>query len=90
MQTKPDEDAHKRSTPGKRLIILSDAEKRALYGLPEFDDFQRIEFFAMTDAERTTALQRKGLEEQIWFCRISHADMQLGQLYRASRVAGRN
>ena len=66
MQTKPDEDAHKRSTPGKRLIILSDAEKRALYGLPEFDDFQRIEFFAMTDAERTTALQRKGLEEQIY------------------------
>ena len=47
-----------RNNPGKRLTILSDAEKVALYGLPDFDDFQRIEFLAMTDAERTLALRR--------------------------------
>ena len=35
-----------------RLTILSETEKLALYGLPDFDDFQRIEFFAMADAER--------------------------------------
>ncbi len=29
-----------------RLTILSETEKLALYGLPDFDDFQRIEFFA--------------------------------------------
>jgi len=55
-----------RNNPGKRLTILSDAEKVALYGLPDFDDFQRVEFFAMTDAERTMALQRRGVEDQIY------------------------
>ena len=35
---------------GKRLTVLSKAEKLALYGLPDFDDFQRTEFFAMTEA----------------------------------------
>ncbi|OQW85901.1 MAG: Tn3 family transposase [Rhodoferax ferrireducens] len=55
-----------RGNPSKRLTILSDAEKTALYGLPEFDDFQRVEFFAMTDAERSLAMRRRGLEEQIY------------------------
>ncbi|MEI8171536.1 MAG: DUF4158 domain-containing protein [Rhodoferax sp.] len=50
----------------KRLTILSEAEKTALYGLPVFDDFQRIEFFAMTDAERALALQRRGIVKQIY------------------------
>jgi hypothetical protein len=56
-----------RADRGKRLTILSESEKCALYGLPDFDDFQRAEFFSMTDAERTLALHRKGLEEQV-FC----------------------
>ena len=55
-----------RGDPSKRLTILSEAEKLALYGLPDFDDFQRTEFFAMTDAERTLAFRRKGLTEQIY------------------------
>ena len=55
-----------RGDRSKRLTILSDAEKVALYGLPYFDDFQRVEFFAMTDAERTLVFQRKGLTEQIY------------------------
>ena len=33
---------------------------------PDFDDFQRLEFFAMTDAERDLALQRSGLLAQIY------------------------
>lgn len=49
-----------RGGSNERLTILSDAEKTALYGIPSFDDFQRIEFFAMTDAERSLALQRRG------------------------------
>ena len=50
----------------RRLTILSEAEKTALYGLPVFDDFQRVEFFAMTDAERTLALQRRGIVKQVY------------------------
>jgi hypothetical protein len=39
-----------RADSGKRLTVLSEAEKLALYGLPDFDDFQRDEFFALTEA----------------------------------------
>ena len=55
-----------RGDRNERLTILSEAEKNALYGLPVFDDFQRIEFFAMTDAERCLALQRRGLLKQVY------------------------
>lgn len=50
----------------RRLTVLSEAEKTALYGLPVFDDFQRLEFFAMTDAQRLLALSRKGILRQIY------------------------
>lgn len=52
---------------GKRLTILSESEKIALYGLPDFDDFQRIEFLAMTDAERALAFARKGSAAQLYY-----------------------
>jgi hypothetical protein len=55
-----------RGDQSKRLTILSEAEKTALYGLPVFDDFQRIEFFAMTDAERALAFVRKGVAAQLY------------------------
>lgn len=55
-----------RGDRNERLTILSDAEKVALYGLPVFDDFQRIEFFAMTDTERSLALGRKSFLAQIY------------------------
>ncbi len=55
-----------RGDRNERLTILSEAEKVALYGLPVFDDFQRIEFFAMTDAERSLVLQRRGILKQVY------------------------
>src|SRR3954447_5885959 len=56
----------RRGDRNKRLTILSEAEKLALYGLPNFDDFQRIEFFAMTDGERSLAFRRNGLLARIY------------------------
>jgi TnpA family transposase len=55
-----------RTDPSKRLTILSEAGRHALYGLPDFDDFQREEYFALTDAERALVHQRNGLSEQIY------------------------
>jgi len=49
----------------KNLTVLSDAEREALYGLPDFDDFQRAEYFSLTDEERTLAQRRNGIPEQI-------------------------
>ena len=55
-----------RGDRNERLTILSEAEKIALYGIPIFDDFQRLEYFAMTDAERSLAMQRKDILKQIY------------------------
>ena len=49
-----------------RLTILSETEKQALYGLPDFDDFQRFEFFAMTETERSLAFRRSGFLAQVY------------------------
>lgn len=49
----------------KNLTVLSDAEREALYGLPDFDDFQRAEYFSLTDDERTLAQRRSGISEQM-------------------------
>ena len=40
-----------RADGSKRLTVLSEAERLALYGLPDFDDFQRAEFFALSAGE---------------------------------------
>jgi hypothetical protein len=61
-----------RAGNSKRLTVLSEAERTALYGLPDFDDFQRGEFFAITDAERALAERRKGPVEHL------HCLLQMG------------
>jgi len=33
---------------GKRLSVLTDAEKFALYGLPDFDEGQQLEYLSLT------------------------------------------
>lgn len=44
----------------KLLSILSDAEQEALYGLPDFDDAQRLEFLALDESELALACSRRG------------------------------
>jgi hypothetical protein len=43
----------------KRLNVLSQAEQLALYGLPDFDDSQRMEYFVFTEQELALAFQKK-------------------------------
>jgi hypothetical protein len=50
----------------KLLSILSDAEQEALYGLPDFDDAQRLEFLALDESELALACSRQGLHAQIY------------------------
>ena len=49
----------------KNLTIVSVAERAALYGLPDFDVFQRAEYFAFTPEELSLAQSRTGLSGQL-------------------------
>jgi len=49
----------------KNLTVLTNAEKRALYDLPDFDEFQRAEYFSLTASECALAMQRDGLPAQL-------------------------
>lgn len=49
----------------ERLTILSDAEQEALYGLPDFDDAQRLEYMALTENELALACSRPSIHAQV-------------------------
>jgi hypothetical protein len=61
-----------RAGNSRRLTVLSQAERLALYGLPDFDDFQRAEYFVFTGPEHALAERRKGLAAQL------HCMLQIG------------
>jgi hypothetical protein len=50
----------------ERLSVLSNAEQEALYGLPDFDDAQRLEYLALTKTELALASSRPGLHAQVY------------------------
>ena len=56
----------------KRLSILSDLEEFAFYGFPDFDDEQRLNYFAFTPVEWEVITQGSSLEAQIY------ASLQMG------------
>lgn len=68
------------ATKNKLLSILSDAEQEALYGLPDFDDAQRLEFLAMDESELTLACSRRGLHAQM-YCIIQIAYFKAKHLF---------
>src|SRR5271156_6272564 len=50
----------------KLLTVLSDAEQFALYGLPDFDDRQRLTYLSLSGPELALASSRSGLHTQVW------------------------
>ena len=50
----------------KLLTVLSDAEQQALYGLPDFDDAQRLEYLALSETELAFAVSRPGPHAQVY------------------------
>ncbi|MBE9401953.1 Tn3 family transposase [Acinetobacter albensis] len=55
------------TTKSERLTILSDAEREALYGLPDFDDAQRLDFLSLTEAELALVGSRPSLHIQVYY-----------------------
>lgn len=64
----------------KLLSILSDAEQEALYGIPDFDDAQRLEFLALDESELALVNNRKGLHAQL-FCILQIAYFKAKHLF---------
>jgi len=55
------------ATRSKRLTVLSEAEQFALYGLPDFDDSQRMQYLgSFTEEELELALSRPGVQAQTY------------------------
>jgi hypothetical protein len=52
----------------ERLAVLSEAEQFALYGLPDFDDRQRLDYLSMSEQELALASGRPGLHAQAYCC----------------------
>lgn len=50
----------------ERLTVLSNAVHEALYGLPDFNDAQRLEYLALSETELAFASSRPGLHAQIY------------------------
>ena len=54
------------TTQNNLLAVLSPAEQDALYGLPDLDDAQRLEYLGLTEAQLALACARSGLHNQVW------------------------
>jgi hypothetical protein len=50
----------------ERLTVLSEAEQYALYGLPDFDDAQRLKYLALSETELILAASRPGFHAQVY------------------------
>lgn len=51
----------RRKDKGKRLTVLTDAEKFARYSLPDFGEGQQLEYLSLTADELTLATSRPGI-----------------------------
>lgn len=60
------------ATKNKILAVLSEAEHYALYGLPDFDDEQRMDYLTLSESELALACSRRGLHAQV-FCALQLA-----------------
>ena len=54
------------ATKNKLLTILSDAERFALYGLPDFDDGQQLDYLSLSEAELALVSSRPSLHAQAY------------------------
>jgi len=63
----------------ERLTVLSEAEQFALYGMPDFDDGQQLEYLSLSETELVLACSRPGLHAkaycalQIGYFKAKHA-----------------
>jgi len=68
----------------ERLSVLSDAEHEALYGLPDFDDGQQLEYLSLSETELALATSRHSVYAQVYcvlqigYFKAKHAFFRFG------------
>lgn len=60
------------TSKSERLAVLSEAEQFALYGLPDFDDEQRLDYLSLSESELVLANSRPSL------CAKAYCALQIG------------
>ncbi len=55
-------------TKSERLNMLSGVEQFALYGLPDFDNDQRMDYFIFTEQEMALVFSRQSVHAQVYCC----------------------
>jgi hypothetical protein len=71
----------------KLLTVLSEAEQYALYGLPDFDNAQRLEYLVLTETELTLAVSRPGFHTQV-YCVLQIGYFKAKHAFPSGRVIG--
>lgn len=64
----------------ERLAVLNNAEQEAPYGLPDFDDAQRLEFLALDESEPALACGRQERHAQL-YCILEIACVKVRHLF---------
>jgi TnpA family transposase len=64
----------------KRLSVLSEVDQFALYGLPDFDEGQRFEYFTFTEQELNLISNRKHLHNKV-FCALQLGYFKAKQMF---------
>jgi hypothetical protein len=54
------------TTQNNLLAVLSAAEQDALFGLPDLDDAQQLQYLGLTEPQLALACSRTGLHNQAW------------------------
>lgn len=55
------------ATKKERLTVLSGVEQFAIYGLPDFDDGQRMQYLSFTEGELALLFNRPRIHAQVYF-----------------------
>jgi hypothetical protein len=68
------------TSKSERLAVLSPAEQDALYGLPDFDDAQRLDYLCLSEPQLALVCSRTGLHNQAW-CALQIAYFKAKQTF---------
>ena len=68
------------AAPNKRLTIMSEEERFALYGMPDFSESQQQEYFTFTNSEQQLMLSRSTLSAKV-YCALQIGYFKAKQLF---------